>query len=202
MNYQSGTTLNIKRLTVSGDVYYIDNSNAIQSYSNAGGQTIFTNAGVARYKGFESEATYYLGSGFSVYGNYTRNMSSIAAQNAPNNTAAAGLIYQKGRQVYASLMAKQIGARYSGFNAVDANGNPINPIHMGAYSVVNFAVSYSVKNLLGEGDKYTKFKLKVNNLLNKTGIVQSAGGFTDANNLPLFYTLAGRSFMASVSTQF
>lgn len=201
MNYQAGTTWKSQKLTLSGDVYYIDNSNAIQSYQDANGNTIYSNAGVARYQGFEGEATYYMGAGFGLYGNYTRNASSIFAQNAPNNTAAAGLIYSKNRTLYASLIAKEIGQRYSGFNTVDANGNPISPIHMGSYTVVNFNASYSIKNL-GGWTKLTKIQLKVNNLMNKTGIIQSAGAFTDNAGLPLFYTLAGRNFMVSLSTSF
>ncbi|NNM82733.1 MAG: TonB-dependent receptor [Burkholderiales bacterium] len=199
-NYQAGSVWKSDKLTLSGDVYYIDNSNAIQSYTNNQGLTVFSNAGVARYKGFEGEATYYIGSGFSVYGNYTRNEASIFAQNAPNSTAAAGLIYAKEKRIYASLIAKEIGQRYSGFGAVDANGNPIAPIHMGSYTVVNFNTTYSIRHLF-DWSQETKIQLMVNNLLNKTGIIQSAGGF-DTNGNPLFYAMVERNFMVNFSTSF
>ena len=79
--------------------------------------------------------------GVSLYGNVTSNNYSMSTvgdvlQNVPKNTATAGLTLNQG-PVYASLMAKEVGQRYSG---VDVNNNPI---PFGSYTLVNFASSYT-----------------------------------------------------------
>jgi iron complex outermembrane receptor protein len=192
VNYQAGSTWKSQRLTLSGDVYYIDNNNLTQNGAIVNGIQTFVNSGVARIKGFESEATYYVGEGFSVYGNFTMNKASVQVQNAPTNTAAAGLIFNKGAPnekdtIYASLMAKEIGPRYSG--TTDANGNSI---YFSSYAVTNLAVGYNFT-------KQTKLNLNVNNLFNRTDTVLWSG-LADVNGNPMFYTNAGRGFMLSLTT--
>ena len=202
INYQIGTVWKSQQLTLSGDVYYIDNNNQSQSMI-VGGLTSYVNIGDVKYSGVEGEATYYIGTGWSVYGNFSfNNTTSVTqVQNAPTSTAAAGLIFNNG-PLYASLITKEIGPRYSGY---DIYGNPT--IQLGSYSVTNFSASYRLQDTV-KWTKNTRFQLQVNNLFNSTEIISSAGNTVTSTNPnatmgdPLFWTLAGRSFMVTISSDF
>lgn len=192
-NYQIGTTLAEEKLTASGDIYVIDFANQNVA-TPCGIFTCFNNTGGVKYSGIESEATYVLGAGVSLYANAAINnysMSQIGGvlQNVPKNTAALGLIYNQG-PAYASLIAKEIGQRYSG---VDINGNAI---PMSSYTIVNFASSYEIKNsdVLG---KNAKVGFQLNNLFNNNSIYSSFAN--DALGNPMFYAIPTRSFMLSLS---
>ncbi len=193
-NYQLGTTWAGDRLTVSGDIYSVDFSNKITS-SPCGLNTCFSNSGGVKYSGIEGEATYVVGAGFSVYGNYAINNYTKSAggviQNAPKNTAAAGIIYNQG-PAYASLIAKEVGQRYSG---IDTLGNDI---PMSSYTVVNFATSYAIRNSAVLG-KSAKVGLQVNNLFNNNSIYASFANDTSAAANPMFYALPTRSYMLNLS---
>ena len=190
MNYQLGTTWASQRLALSADIYDIDFKNKIVA-SPSGTSTIFTNAGGATYKGVEGEGTYYVGEGFSIYGNYSVNSAKDKTNNqwlpnTPKTTAAAGVIYNQG-QVYASLMAKNVGARF---------GDVGQTIPLAAYTVANFASSYTLKNI-GGWAKNVKVGFQLNNLFNKTDIY--ALGTYDASNNPMYFTLPGRSYQLTLS---
>lgn len=191
-NLQLGTTWAGDRLTVSGDIYSVDFSNKITS-SPCGINTCFSNAGGVKYNGIEGEATYVVGAGYSLYGNYAVNNYTVSAggniQNAPKTTAAAGVIYNQG-PAYASLIAKQVGTRYSG---TDINGNDI---PMSSYTVVNLATSYKIRNM-GAPGKTTKIGFQVNNLFNNNSVYASFAN--DANGNPMFYALPTRSYMVNLS---
>ena len=149
--------------------------------------------GGVKYSGIEGEATYVVGAGYSLYGNYAINNYTKSdggnIQNAPKSTAAAGVIYNQG-PAYASLIAKQVGTRYSG---TDLSGNDI---PMSSYTVVNFATSYEIKDSAAPG-KRTKIGFQVNNLLNNNSIYASFAN--DANGNPMFYALPTRSYMVNLS---
>ncbi len=190
MNYQLGTTWASKRLALSADIYQIDFKNKIVS-SPSGNGTIFSNAGGATYKGVEGEGTYYVGQGFSLYGNYSLNSAKDNTNNqwlpnTPKTTAAAGVIYNQG-QLYASLTAKHVGSRF---------GDTGETIPLAAYTVASFASSYTLKNVAGWA-KEAKLGFQINNLFNKTDIY--ALGTYDANNNPMYFTLPERSYQLSLS---
>ena len=199
-NYQLGTTWTSKRLTLSVDVYYIDFSNQNTAVP-CGINTCYNNTGGVKYNGIEGEGTYVLMGGISLYGNYAINnykLSDPTASpllNTPKNTATVGLTYNQG-PAYASMMAKEVGQRYSG---QDANGNAI---PFASYTVVNFASSYTFTKDDGLG-KNTKLGFQVNNLFNKNDIYAS---FANANDgvgsagTPMFYTIPTRSYMVTLST--
>jgi iron complex outermembrane receptor protein len=199
-NYQLGTTWESQRLTLSGDVYAIKFNNQIQS-QQIGANTDYFNAGGASYSGVEGTATYVVGAGYSLYGNFSVNNASatsgIQVQNTPSNTAAAGLIYNQG-PAYLSLMAKEIGKRYSGYSSFDANGNPINPIAFSSFTTVDFSSSYSLgkNSVLG---KNAKIGLQVSNLLNKNALLTSPGQAPNAAGTPFFFVLPTRSVMLNLS---
>lgn len=193
-NYQLGTTWNSKSLTLSADVYEVDFTN--QSVATPCGiYTCYNNSGGVKYNGIEGEGTYVVGSGFSVYGNYSINNYTLSdstaspLQNVPKTTAALGLIYNQG-PANASLITKEVGARVSG---VDVNNNPIN---FGAYSITNFASSYTLDKSDGLG-KNTKIGFQINNVFNYNDIYASFNN--DANGNPMYYVVPTRSYMVSLS---
>ncbi|MDB5785777.1 TonB-dependent receptor [Caballeronia mineralivorans] len=193
-NYQIGTTYKSKRLTVSADLYYIDFLNAITSQT-VGGNTTFTNAGGAVYKGFESEATFYAGLGFSLYGNLTFNSAKQKSTgdwmpNAPQSTAALGLLYERG-PLNGSLITKFVGHQFGS----TGDQQPI-----GGFTVTNFATSYTIKNL-APWLHNTRIGLEVDNIFNRTSI-NALAGFTAADNTPLYWTIPGRAIIGTVSTDF
>ena len=192
-NYQLGSTWNTEQVTLSGDIYLVDFSNQ-NTATPCGIFSCFNNTGGVKYSGIEGEGTYVVGSGVSLYGNYAVNNYSVSTagtvlQNIPKNTAAAGLIYNQG-PAYASLIAKEVGKRYSG---TDINGNAI---PMSSYTIVNFASSYA----LGKSDflgRNANIGFQINNLLNKNVIFASFA--SDAAGNPMFYATPTRSVMVNLS---
>jgi iron complex outermembrane receptor protein len=193
-NFQLGTTYKTDRLTLSADVYYINFRNAVSS-TTVGGNTIFSNAGGAVYKGVESEATFYAGLGFSLYGNLTFNSAKQKdtgdwLQNAPKMTAAAGVLYERG-PLAGSLLTKFVGHQFGS----TGDAQPI-----GGFSVTNFSAVYTIKNLTPWMHN-TRIGFEVDNILNRTSI-DALAGFTAADSTPLYWTIPGRAFVGTLSTDF
>ncbi len=208
-NYQLGTTWKDERLTISADAYEIVSKNWMQGVGIQNGVYVYGDAGNVNFSGAEGEITYNVGSGFSLYGNDAiirydiKNPASFASakvggnsyqngtslNNVPKNTMAAGVIYNRG-PVYASLMAKETGARASG---QDANGNPL---YFGAYTITNFNTSYALNEIGGWGKK-ASIGFQVNNITNKKGLYASNGN--DAAGNPLYFVIPTRSYMLSLS---
>ena len=189
-NYQIGTTWKTPDITLAGDVYYITNSNFYNKFSPAPGFTEFQDLGAATFKGIEGEASYYIGHGFDVFANASVNDSAAPGgpvQNAPQNTAAAGVTYQMG-PYYASLTTKKIGGRYSGY---DINNNPI---HFGSYSVTDLALAYNI-------NQGTKVNVQLGNLFNRQEYIMSPGN-TANNGNPLYYMIVGRNVNVMLTTSF
>ncbi|WP_052408800.1 TonB-dependent receptor [Paraburkholderia acidipaludis] len=193
-NYQIGTTYKTDRLTVAADVYYINFRNAVTS-TTVGGETYFSNAGGAVYKGVETEATYYVGYGVSLYGNLTFNSAKQKSTgawmpNAPQQTAAFGAIYDRG-PLHASLISKFIGHQY---------GDTGDTQPIGGFLVTNLAGAYTIKSPT-TWMRNTRIGLEIDNLFNRTSI-DGLAGYTAADNTPLYWTIPGRSVIATVSTDF
>lgn len=193
-NYQIGTTYKTGRLTLAADVYYIDFLNAVTKRT-VGSNTTFSNAGGAIYKGIETEATVYAGDGFSLYGNLTFNSAKQKdtgswMPNAPRQTAAAGLIYQHG-PLYGSLITKFVGRQF---------GDTGDTQPIGAFAVTNLAAVYTIKHL-APWTHDTRIGLQVDNLFNRTSI-DALAGYTAADNTPLYWTVPGRSIIATLATSF
>jgi len=196
-NYQLGTSWQTDRLSLSADVYYIDFNNEIGKETIAG-QTVFFNQGGTTYKGVESEGTYYVGSGFSVYANGSVNSAKDKATGdwvpfAPNFTAALGVIYNLNGW-YASLIDKWVGRTY---------GDVGQAYPIGSYGVLNGAVGYKFANADGWMHD-ASLKLSFDNLLNDTNINALAGytggGTTQyPNGVPLYWTIPGFGVFATLS---
>ena len=194
VNRQIGTTWNDDRLTLSADVYSIDFNNLINS-RNVGGVTYFYNEGGALYRGFETEGTFVLGDGFSVYGNGSLNRSTDKTTNdwvpdAPHKTAALGLIYRDG-PLYASLIDKFVGHTFGD----TGDSQPI-----GGYAITNFATSYTFTHDMGEM-KNIKVGVQVNNIFDNKSI-DFLAGYTAQDNTPLYFTIPERSYELTLSAKF
>lgn len=201
-SYQLGTTWKSDTFTLAGDVYRVNNNNAVTKATVIGG-TAWVNQGKAYFQGGEVEGTYYLGGGFSVYGNASYNEAiddtvgdaTYGKQLAgiPKNTEALGLIYNVGPW-YASLVTKFVGARNGDYNGA----TPIYPF--APVALTNVAVNYT-----SQGDamlpKGAKIGLQVDNLTNESALYALAG-YTGASGMPLFYTPAGRSVSLNFSYPF
>lgn len=193
-NEQIGTAWNSNGLTFSLDAYHIDFSNKIES-RKVGGQTLFYNAGGAIYKGLEGEATVSLGAGFSLYGNASINRAREKATNqwlpnAPNRTAAAGVLFDSGPWS-ASLLDKYVGVRYGDSGQTE---------RLGGYATADFAASYVFSHPFAEVRDAT-VSLKVANLGDNKHIYALAG-YTGQDGTPLYWTIPERSFELDVSAHF
>jgi iron complex outermembrane receptor protein len=95
INYQVGTTYQVDKLSLSGDLYYIPFKNFIAS-KTVDSNTLYFNEGGALYKGVELEGTYKIGAGVSFYANGTLNDANydngVQIYQAPQRTGAAGII--------------------------------------------------------------------------------------------------------------
>ncbi len=194
LNYQAGSVYKSNEMTLSGDIYYIKNNNLAQQIT-VGGLSSYQNSGSVNYRGVEGEATYNIGYGLNLYGNYSFNGVSSAANiyNVPKNTAAMGLMFNEGA-ANASLIAKEVGSRLGG---PDALGNAT---HLASYAVTNFSAGYLVGGM-GSWIKNAKVQLQVDNIFNRTDIVAQAGN-TQTTGDPLYWTLPGRSFSLNLSAAF
>jgi iron complex outermembrane receptor protein len=214
--YQSGTVLKLKRVTLSGDVYYISYQNAYapvtQTSSNVT-STDFYAEGNAQTKGFEAEANVYVTSGISFYTNFTVGSANyissqvpiagvmspnpgygLAVANTPSNTEAFGLTYQQ-KHFDLGIFDKRVGPMWndnSPYNQVI----PINP-----FSMTNVYFNYVLRN--GSHFDQTKFRLSINNLFNAHNIVgvQPSTASPTFSPLPsdLLQLLPGRSITLTIT---
>jgi iron complex outermembrane recepter protein len=193
-NYQVGTVYKSDRFTLGADLYYIDFLNAVTSRT-VGGETIFSNAGGAVYKGFETEGTVSLGYGFNLYGNFTLNSAKQKGTgdwmpNAPRQTAAAGVLYDR-HQITGSVIMKFIGRTY---------GDTGNTQPIGGYAVTNLSLGYTIKTL-GSWTHDTRLGFEIDNVFNRTSI-DGLAGYTAAAGTPLYWTIPGRAFIGTLRTTF
>jgi iron complex outermembrane receptor protein len=199
-SYQAGTTWQDRQFSASADVYYIKFKNEILS-EKIGPDTIYFNGGGTDYKGVEVNATWYVGSGFSLYANGSVNSAKVIdsaetncttgnctagmwVPNAPDATATYGAIYDQ-YGFYASLLDKYVGKTYGDVGQTQ-------PI--AGYSTLNGALGYT----FGDGRfKGTSIRANVGNLLNKTPNIALAG-YTAWLGTPLYWTMPERNFNVSV----
>ncbi|MDE5447011.1 TonB-dependent receptor [Bradyrhizobium sp. CSA207] len=193
-NYQVGTSYQSKTFTLGGDVYYIDFNNMIAAQT-IGGITNYFNAGGAIYQGVEVEGTVHVGNGISLFANGSLNSAKNKQTGqwiaqAPNATAAAGLIYEEGNW-HASLTDKWVGQRFGDVG----EKQPLSP-----FNQLDMAITYKVKNPLPNVAAVTA-KFGVDNILNSHAIVDFFG-YSGGSVTPLFYTQIGRNIYSSLTVQF
>lgn len=202
-SYQAGTSYQSKRLSLSGDVYYIHFDNEIFKEGH-GAATTFFNGGGTDYKGVEMNATFYVGMGFSLYANGSINRAKVITDantncatgdctgglwvpNAPDATLAYGVIFNQ-YGFNASLLNKRVGHTYGDVG----ESQPIP-----SYSILNGALGYTFGN---EAGRFAGASVKVDltNLTNNTHIFALAG-YTALDSTPLYWTIPERSFNVTLS---
>ncbi|OIQ94502.1 vitamin B12 transporter BtuB [mine drainage metagenome] len=189
-NYQAGSSYRSGKLTLSGDVYFIDFQNMIGKRTVDGNAEFFNQGGVY-YKGVELESSYALTHGFSLYGNGSLNDARQKGTgqwiaDAPAITAAYGLIYDKDG-LYGSLLNKYVGARYGDTGQTQA----LDPFNQTDLSL-GYTLPKAATNVAPIKAKFT-----VSNLFDHQGII-SLAGYTGGANTPLYWTDPGRSFFFSL----
>ena len=192
-NVQAGTTWVGNGLSISADIYTINFSNEIASHI-VDNFSQFYNLGATKYKGFESEATYIVGAGFSLYGNWTWNSARLESDQSwvpltPNRTAALGLIYSQG-PVQGSLIEKYVGVRY---------GDSEDQFRLNAYATADGAISYNF-GAMSNAVKDFKVTVTAQNLTDRKSIYFFTG--TSGGGEPVYFTLPGRSFQVSLAASF
>ena len=192
-NYQAGASYHTDQLTLSGDVYYIDFSNLIQSRT-VGNNVEFYNEGGVIYEGVEFEGAYRLIGAFSLYGNGSVNSAKNKATqqtiaNSPDSTAAAGLMYNADG-LHADLLAKYTGQRY---------GDNPELYRMPGYTTAELSLGYTFKP---SPDRPTiKISGVVDNLFDYRGI-NALAGYTVAAGTPLYWNVVPRNYSIKLSASF
>ncbi len=199
-NYQAGTTYQGRGLSASIDYYYIPFNNYITS-AKVDGNTIYSNAGGAIFKGLEAEFTKTIAYGLSLYANGTLNdaryNNGAQVEQTPRRTATLGGLYDRAGiaqdhdELFATLITKVVGPQY-GSDAKRVDSYPIK-----TYSDTTASISYE---FLLAPKKAMTFSIDIDNLFNRTGIE----GFsqTSGNGTPLFWAQPGRSVFFSLSGKF
>lgn len=201
MNYQFGTVYKTDRFNADADVFFIDYNNyPLSAVDPVTHDDIYATAKGARMHGVEAEATYYVGSGVSVFANGSLldarfKRSSLDIPNIPDSTAALGVNYAQGG-FFAALAGKYIGAQkvYNGdFNPDEATSVTATSNSSGFWRAA-LSLGYG-QNLTGSFIKSYKLKLQVENLFDARQQVADSVKKGDT----YYLVLPGRSWFASVS---
>lgn len=204
MNYQLGTVYKTDRFDADMDVYYIDYQNfPITQVDPVTNEDIYILARGAQMSGIEAEATYYVGSGLSVFANgslsrATFKRSGLDIPNVPGGTAALGGIYEQ-NGFFASLSEKYVGAQkvYNGSFNPDVHDSVTDSGRSGGFWRAAMSIGYG-QNLSGMAIKSYKLRLQVDNLFDaRQNVADSIKGGSIYN-----LVLPGRSWFASVSMAF
>lgn len=209
MNYQAGTVFKTDRFDADADIYYIDFKNyAYKGPTNSSGDPAYIGvAGGAKYSGAELEATWYLGRGLSIYGNYSLAQarfkgSDLDVPTVPRTTAAVGFIYDHGG-FFASLTDKFVGswAVYDTLTNPDvAGGGASRRANSDAYSLADLSLGYSSKIAAGPVRSF-KLRLQVSNLFDrKVQVLDSIDALpANAYAKDAFNVLPGRNYFLTLS---
>ncbi|HSI16906.1 MAG TPA: TonB-dependent receptor [Sphingomonas sp.] len=208
-NYQAGVVYHGGNLSLDADVYKIDFSNKFASFTSPtpGVGTIFINQGSVQYKGIEGQITYALPHGLALFANGSRNYAKthnpgqpeLQVANAPEWTAAAGVIYKHG-PIRFSLIDKYVGAQwFTDPTAVDlaqATGTSslayYNSYRSSGYNTAIASVRYDIGPV--------RVGVEVNNLFNSQRVTNVSTGKTTLFDQYVFQT--GRSYTADVTLTF
>lgn len=226
MAYQLGVVYSRGNLTFDADIYNIDFKHKLQSNtiidptSPFNGQSYFTNSGGATYRGFEGQATYVAGHGFSVFSNFSVNEATAKDDpinpggngkqlaGAPRWTSALGLRFER-RGLFASddglvltLDDKFVGPQ----TTIVASGAAAPTGLIKTWSQANFAATYRFgqyaiqAQVLNLADKQFLTGMKGKALLagtNQFALTSAAGG---AANVPQYLT--PRSYQITLKAAF
>lgn len=223
-NYQVGTVYKTNRFNADLDGYFIRSKNLPVTIPNPDtnpapngslnpNDTITYTATGAYYYGVELQGTFYLGAGLSVYANASRNYATYEKSKRridglPEKTAGYGFIYdQKG--FFASLMAKYTGP-YTLYTASAPSPDRPLPagtlvVRQGGFPMYDLALGYGAKLERGGFMKSYKFRLQINNLLDRDVVLMKSAKATAGavNRLTSTYNpLTPRAYFLTVSGEF
>ena len=211
-NYQIGTVFKRDRFNADLDAYYIDFKNyAYNGPADASGDPTYY--GVARgayYSGVEAQGTFYLGSGFSAYGNGSINKavfkgSKLDVPTVAKNTAVIGLVYEK-VGFFGSFTGKYVGS----WKVYDTITNPdiagagsSRSANSSGYWLGDLSVGYGLK--IGKGFfRSAKIRLQVSNVFDRK--VQVLDGINsniaNAYTGDTFNVLPVRNYFLTLSAEF
>ena len=211
-NYQVGTVFKHDRFNADLDVYLIDFKNyAYNGPADASGDpTYYGIAGGAHYSGVETQATYYVGGGFSLYANGSINNatfkgSKLDVPQVAESTGALGFVYDHAG-FFGSFTEKYVGSWtvYDTITNPDvAGGGASRSARSRSYSLGDVSVGYGSKLNLGFFRSF-KVRLQVSNVFNQK--VQVLDGI-DANVAnayakDVFNVLPVRNYFLTVSGEF
>ncbi len=195
--FQAGSVVKFNRVTLDVDAYYSHFQNPYASTPDISGEPIFYQTGPSNTKGVEAEGNILIGHGFSVYLNGTVGRARYAqtglyVANSPQNTETVGLTYRM-KNWDLGFFSKRIGPMYNDNGAVNQ------AVAIDPFNVTNLFLNYTVR-----GDSYlrgTKFRLGINNLLDKHGIVGVTPALANSATSPLdlLTLLPARSFSLTVT---
>jgi len=211
MNYQVGTVFKKDRLNADFDVYWIDYKNYPHAVNDpvTNLPTEYVVAKGAYFSGVETEATYFIGHGTSLYANGSINQakykkSKLDVDQAAQSTASLGVIYDQ-NGIFGSLIGKYVGRSkiyYSlatkPFNPDDASTVSGPPGVSGGYCIADFAIGYGTK-LSTRFLKNVKIKFEVNNVFDRK--VQVMDSFNSSGAI-LYDPLPTRNYFISLSGEF
>ena len=100
------------------------------------------------------------------------------------------MLYERG-PLNGSLIMKFVGHQF---------GDTGDTQPIGGFAVTNFATSYTFKNL-APWMHNTRLGFQIDNLFNRTSI-DALAGYTAADSTPLYWTIPGRAFVGTLSTDF
>jgi iron complex outermembrane receptor protein len=210
-NYQTGTVYKTTRLNAAADIYYIDFKNyAYKGPTNSSGDPIYIGvAQGAKYNGAEVEATYYLGGGFSLYGNgsvanATFKGSNLDVPTVPRNTAALGFVYDHGG-FFSSLTDKYVGSWvvYDTLTNPDvAGGGATRSTSSSTYSIADLSLGYGMKMPQHFLQSF-KVRLQVSNLFDTKVQVLNGIDALSANSYTkdAFNVLPERNYFVTLSAE-
>ena len=200
--YQVGSVWKWNRVTLDADAYYTHFQNPYASTPDINGEPVYYQTGPSNTKGLEAETNIHIAYGFNLYLNGTAGSAKyqktgLWVANAPRNTETVGLTYQH-RNWDGGFFNKRIGPMYNDNGAVN-QAVSIDPFYM-----TNVFVNYTVKG--SSVLRGTKFRLSVNNLLDKHSIVGVTPALAGANPAPspndVLTLLPARSVMFTMTFGF
>jgi len=195
--FQAGSVVKFNRVTLDVDAYYSHFQNPYASTPDISGEPIFYQTGPSNTKGVEAESNILIGYGFSVYLNGTIGRARYAqtglyVANSPQNTETVGLTYRV-KNWDLGFFSKRIGPMYNDNGAVNQ------AVAIDPFNVTNLFLNYTVR-----GDSYlrgTKFRLGINNLLDKHSIVGVTPALANSALSPndILTLMPGRSVSLTVT---
>jgi iron complex outermembrane receptor protein len=211
-NYQVGTVYKHDRFNADFDAYYIDFKNyAYNGPSDTNGDPLYY--GIARgayYQGVETELTYFLGNGFSVYANGSINDavfkgSKLDVPTVPRHTAALGLVFDQGG-FFGSITEKYVGSWvvYDTITNPDiAGGGASRAARSDSYWIGDVSVGYGRK--FDHGFIHSiKVRFQVGNVFNQKVQVLDSIDANPANayTKDAFNVLPVRNYFVTLSAEF